>query len=280
MPIAKIAAAVDLYYEETGSGFPLVWSHEFGGDHRSWEPQVRYFSRRYRVITYNHRGYPPSSVPKGAASYSQDILVEDLHRLFRRLGITQAHLGGCSMGANVARDFALAHTGLVRSLIMVGAGAGSVHRSEFLTGQAAMADGLEREGMAARLRSFDNLSTRATFKVKDPRGFAEFMRQAGEHDAQACAHMAREVMSKRRTVPELEAPLRALRVPTLIAVGDQDAPCVEPSMMMRALIPHAGLVVFPACGHTPNIEEPGLFNLHVAEFLAAVEGGSWAGWRA
>jgi pimeloyl-ACP methyl ester carboxylesterase len=87
-------------------------------------------------------------------------------------------------------------------------------------------------------------------------------------------------MAKRRTVPELEAPLRALRAPTLIMVGDQDAPCVEPSMMMRALIPHAGLVVFPACGHTPNIEEPGLFNLHVAEFLAAVERGRWAGWAA
>ena len=86
-------------------------------------------------------------------------------------------------------------------------------------------------------------------------------------------------MAKRRTVPELAGPLRALRVPTLIMVGDQDAPCVEPSMMMRALIPHAGLVVFPACGHTPNIEEPGLFNLHVAEFLASVEHGRWAGWR-
>ena len=131
----------------------------------------------------------------------------------------------------------------------------------------------------AREFGVDTLSTRASFKAKDLRGFAEFMRQAGEHDAQACAHLAREVMSKRLTVQELETKLRTLRVPTLIAVGDQDAPCVEPSMMMRALIPHAGLVVFPACGHTPNIEEPGLFNLHVAEFLAAVECSSWAGWR-
>ena len=163
---------------------------------------------------------------------------------------------------------------------MVGAGAGSVNREEFLKGQAAIADGLEREGMVARLRSFDTVPSRAAFKAKDPRGFAEFIRQAGEHDAQACAHLAREVMSKRRTVPELEARLRALRVPTLIMVGDQDTPCVEPSLMMRAMIPHAGLVVFPACGHTPNIEEPALFNLHVAEFLAAVERGRWAGWTA
>jgi pimeloyl-ACP methyl ester carboxylesterase len=103
---------------------------------------------------------------------------------------------------------------------------------------------------------------------------------ASEHDAQACAHLAREVMSKRKTVPELEGALRALRLPVLIMVGDQDAPCVEPSFAMRNLLPHAGLVVFPACGHTPNLEEPGLFNAHLAEFLAAVEAGRWAGWRA
>jgi pimeloyl-ACP methyl ester carboxylesterase len=276
MPTAKLGD-VELYYEETGEGVPLVWSHEFGGDHRSWEPQVRYFSRRYRVITYNHRGYPPSSVPKEARAYSQDLLVEDLHRLLRHLGLSQVHLGGCSMGANVARDFAIAHPDLTRSLIMVGAGAGSVNRDQFLKGQAATAEGLDREGMTSRLRSFETIGTRASFKTKDPRGFAEFLRQAGEHDAQACAHLAREVMVKRRTVPEVADGLRALRVPTLIMVGDQDAPCVEPSIMMRALIPHAGLVVFPACGHTPNIEEPDLFNLHVAEFLASVEHGRWAG---
>jgi len=169
---------------------------------------------------------------------------------------------------------------MLRSLILVGAGAGSVNRDSFLAGQADTAAGLEREGQAHRLRSFDTLATRATFKAKDPRGFAEFARQAGEHDAQACAHLAREVMAKRKTVGELEAGLRALRVPTLVMVGDRDAPCVEPSLMMRAMIPHAGLVVFPACGHTPNIEEPGLFNLHVTEFLASVERGRWAGWSA
>jgi pimeloyl-ACP methyl ester carboxylesterase len=276
MPIARVNG-VDLYHEITGDGTPLVWSHEFGGDHRSWEPQVRYFSRRHRVVTYNHRGYPPSSVPKAAGDYSQTLLVEDLQQLLRQLALGPVHLGGCSMGANVARDFAIAHPEMLRSLIMVGAGAGSVNREAFLAGQAEIAAGLDREGQASRIRNLESIPTRATFKQKDPRGFAEFLRQASEHDAQACAHLAREVMSKRKTVPELEPALRALRVPTLIMVGDRDAPCVEPSLMMRALIPRAGLVVFPACGHTPNIEEPGLFNLHVAEFLSAVEAGRWAG---
>jgi pimeloyl-ACP methyl ester carboxylesterase len=275
MPTARVNG-VDLYYEVTGEGTPLVWSHEFGGDYRSWEPQVRYFSRRHKVVTYNHRGYPPSSVPKAASDYSQDILVEDLHQLLRHLDLGPVHLAGCSMGANVSRDFAIAHPAMLRSLNMIGAGAGSVDRPAFLAGQAAIAAGLDRDGQPSRIRNFDAIPTRASFKRKDPRGFAEFLRGASEHDAQACAHLAREVMSKRRTVPELEAQLRALRVPTLIMVGDQDSPCVEPSLMMREFIPHAGLVVFPACGHTPNIEEPGLFNAHVAEFLAAVEARRWA----
>ena len=279
MPIARVNG-VDLYWEATGQGSPLVFSHEFGGDHRSWEPQVRYFSRRHRVITYNHRGYPPSSAPAAARDYSQDLLVEDLFQLLKKLDTGPVHLVGCSMGANAARDFALAHPESTRSLVMVGAGAGSVDRERFLEGQRATAATLEREGMAGLLASFASLPTRAAFRAKDPRGFDEFLRLAGEHDAQACAHLAREVMSKRKTVFEVEAGLRTLRVPALIVVGDQDAPCVEPSLAMRSWMPHAGLAVFPACGHTVNIEEPALFNLHLAEFLSAVESGRWAGWSA
>jgi len=277
MAMARVNG-VDLYWEETGQGTPLVWTHEYGGDLRSWEPQVRYFSRRHRVVTYNHRGYPPSTVPRAARDYSQDLLVEDLHQLLTHLGLGPVHLGGCSMGANVARDFAIAHAKMTLSLILVGAGAGAIDREQFLQAQEATAAGLEREGIAARIRAFESVPTRASFRAKDPRGFAEFLRQAGEHDVQACAHLAREVMAKRKTVFDLEAGLKALRVPTLIMVGDRDAPCVEPSLLMRGWMPHAGLVIFPACGHTPNIEEPGLFNVHVAEFLAAVEGGRWAGW--
>jgi pimeloyl-ACP methyl ester carboxylesterase len=269
---------VDLYYEETGQGTPLVWSHEYGGDYRSCEPQVRYFCRRHRVITYNHRGYPPSSVPKAAEEYSQALLVEDLYQLLRRLGHGPVHLAGCSMGANVARDLALAHPEMVQSLIMVGAGAGSVDREPFLQSLTAAATALDREGMDALVRGYDVIPTRAAFRTKDPRGFAEFRKHAGEHDAQACAHLAREVMCKRPTVFDVESGLKALTVPTLIMVGDEDTPCVEPSLVMRSWIPHSGLVVLPVSGHTVNIEEPDLFNRHVAEFLAAVETGRWAGW--
>jgi len=275
MAIAHVNG-VDLYYEETGDGFPLVWSHEFGGDHRSWEPQVRYFARRYRVVTYNHRGYPPSEVPKDAGAYSQELLIEDLHQLLRRLGIAQAHIGGCSMGANVALNFALAHPAITRSLVVVGAGAGTVGRETFTTRQNATADALEHEGIESLVRGFANNPTRRAFRRKDPRGWEEFVRHVREHSAIACAHLARGVMLRRPTVSELEPRLRQLHVPTLVVVGDEDEPCVEPSLMLRRFLPRAGLLMVPATGHTVNNEEPGLFNLHVAEFLAAVEQNRWA----
>ena len=64
MPTLTTDDGVKLYYEEAGSGAPIVFVHEFGGDHRSWEPQLRHFSRRYRCVAYNARGYPPSDVPQ------------------------------------------------------------------------------------------------------------------------------------------------------------------------------------------------------------------------
>lgn len=278
MPIIPVNG-VDLYYEETGQGVPLVWSHEFGGDYRAWEPQVRHFARRYRVITYNHRGYPPSGVPKQAEAYTHEQLIEDLHQLLRALGVRQAHVGGLSMGANVALNFGLAHPELTKSLIIAACGSGTVDRERALAQTAANAEAYERDGIAALVRNFDTLPTRAVFKAKDPRGWAEFLRYASEHDAQACAHIARGVIMRRKTIFELEARLRTLRVPTLVMVGDQDEPCLEPALFMRRHLPHAGVVVLPMSGHTINIEEPALFNAHVAEFLTAVENGRWGTWR-
>src|SRR6478609_5467727 len=72
MPKLTTDDGVQLYYEEAGAGTPVVFVHEFGGDYRSWEPQVRHFSRRYRCIVYSARGYLPSDVPKGFESYSQE----------------------------------------------------------------------------------------------------------------------------------------------------------------------------------------------------------------
>src|SRR5690348_18325945 len=77
MPQVSTDDGVRLYVEETGAGLPVLFLHEFAGDHRSWEPQVRALSRRYRCVTYSARGYPPSDVPDDPGAYSQARAVAD-----------------------------------------------------------------------------------------------------------------------------------------------------------------------------------------------------------
>ena len=88
MPFITTDDGVKLAYEETGSGTPVVFVHEFAGDMTSWEPQLRTFGMRYRAIAYNARGYPPSDVPPTPASYSQDRARLDI------LAVLDGLLGG------------------------------------------------------------------------------------------------------------------------------------------------------------------------------------------
>ena len=181
MPTASING-VSLYYESHGEGFPLVWSHEFAGDYRSWAPQVRFFSRRYRVVTYNARGYPPSEVPPDVEAYSQDNAVEDLRGLLEHLGIEQAHIGGLSMGGNVALNFGLAYPGMARSLIVAGTGTGSTEVDSFRATVNERADRMEALGMSG-MSDYARGPARVQLQRKDPMGWQEFADQLAEHSA-------------------------------------------------------------------------------------------------
>src|SRR3972149_4515000 len=122
MPYAN-SNGVRLYYEEVGRGTPLVFVHEFADDLYSWEAQLRYFSRRYRCIAFNARGYPPSDVPQALSRYSQAIATDDIASVMRHLKISKAHLIGCSMGGYATIHFGLRYARLALSLTAVGGGA-------------------------------------------------------------------------------------------------------------------------------------------------------------
>src|SRR5690242_12269649 len=94
---------VRLYADSAGAGAPLLFIHEFAGDHRSWEPQVRFFGRGYRCVTYAARGYPPSGVPAAPDAYSQQRAVDDAVAVLDGLGIDRAHVVGLSMGRSEER---------------------------------------------------------------------------------------------------------------------------------------------------------------------------------
>ena len=100
---------VKLYYEETGSGIPVVFVHEFAGDHRSWEPQVQHFGRRYRAITFAARGFAPSDIPPEASSYSQGRAADDIASVLDHLAIPEAHIVGLSMGGFATWHFGFRH---------------------------------------------------------------------------------------------------------------------------------------------------------------------------
>ena len=274
MPLAPVNG-INLYYEERGDGFPLVWSHEFAGDFRSWKAQVNFFSRRYRVITYNARGYPPSDVPERLDDYTQARSVDDLKGLLDHLGVEYAHVGGLSMGGNVALNFGLTYPETARSLIVAGTGAGSTDQDAFRENVAARADAMREGGMAA-MDDYSNSQTRAQLRRKDPLGFDEFRRGLMEHSPLGSALTFAGVQGRRPTIFALEDKMRALNVPTLIMTGDEDEPCIETSVFMKRCIPKSGLAVLPQSGHAVNLEEPDLFNRLVLDFLTAVEQGAWA----
>src|ERR1700741_1000463 len=125
MPHLTTDDKVKLYYEDSGSGIPIVFVHEFAGDYRSWEPQVRFFARRYRCIAYNARGYPPSDVPGDVERYSQDRARDDIRAVLDALKIDKAHIVGLSMGGFATLHFGFTYPGRARSLVIAGAGYGA-----------------------------------------------------------------------------------------------------------------------------------------------------------
>lgn len=267
---------VELYYEDTGSGYPVVFCHEFASDYRGWDPQVRAFGRSYRCITFSYRGFPPSSVPESPAAYSQDHLIEDLRALVEHLKINEAHFVGFSMGGSVVLNFALRYPELCRTIVVVGAGSGTTNRAQFEHDIDATVNLLNTRGIEGFADVYGEGPTRLPFKRKDPHGYAVFRRQLADHSATGQALTMLGVLRPRPTIFALEPQLNTLQVPTLIVIGDEDEPCVDPAVFMKRHIPSAGLLVLPQSGHAVNLEEPALFNAAVLEFFRLAEAGRWA----
>lgn len=277
MPRITTDDGVELHVEETGSGSPVIFVHEFAGDHRSWEPQMRYFARRHRSIAYAARGWPPSDVPEELEKYSQARACDDIRAVLDALDIDKAHVVGLSMGGFATLHFGITYPDRALSLTVAGCGYGAEkdEREKFRAETVVIADLLEKEGMAAFAEAYAYGPTRVQYENKDPRGFAEFKAQLAEHSNIGSARTQVGVQRERPSLFDLEDKLRGLNVPTLIVSGDEDWPCLLPGIYMKQCIATAGLLIVPNTGHTVNLEEPALFNQGVADFIAAVEAGRW-----
>jgi pimeloyl-ACP methyl ester carboxylesterase len=275
MPYAMSSGA-NIYFEETGQGIPILFLHEFAGDHRSWTDQIRYFSRGYRCITVAARGYPPSDVPSDDSAYSQEIANRDALAVLDHLKIDKAHVIGLSMGAYTALQLTITAPDRLRSAVPAGAGSGShpSTRDQFLKEAEAASQVMEK---AAKLAA-DQMGvgpTRVQLLNKDLQGWHTFITHLAEHPPGGSARVLRNVQGKRPSLYDLEPQLREVAVPVLLIVGDEDEPCLDVNLFMKRIMPSAQLAMLPGSGHVLNYEEPALMNHLTERFLSAVDRGSW-----
>lgn len=268
---------VRLWYETAGAGSAVVFVHEFGGNHLSWEPQMTAFARRHLCLTFAARGYPPSEVPREVSAYGQARAADDIVAVMDAAGLAKAHLVGLSMGGFAVLHAAIRHPGRVLSTVAAGTGYGAEKAQEayFRGVSEQVARGFETLGSPAFASTYALGPSRVQFQHKDPRGWQAFADRLATHDAHGAANTMRGVQAQRPSLYDMEAALKALEAPVLVMAGDEDDHCLQPGLYLKRTIPRCGLAVLPKSGHTLNLEEPELFNRLVADFIAQVEAGGW-----
>lgn len=278
MPHVTTRDGVKLHYEEAGSGTPVVFVHEFAGDLRSWEPQLAHFSRRYRCIAYNARGYPPSDVPESWERYSQEVARDDVLAVLDGLKLERAFIVGLSMGGFASLHFGIKYSARALGLVVAGCGYGAhpEQREAFQRSSRANAELITKEGMAKFAATYGHNATRLQLRDKDPRGFALYIKYLTEHSAQGSANTMLGYQARRPSLYDLKKEMAGITAPTLVMCGDEDDATLEPGLLMKRIIPNMGLVVLPRTGHGMNLEDPALFNRIVEDFFHQVESGRWA----
>ena len=271
------AAGARLHVEEHGDGYPIIFLHELGSDLRQWEDQVRYFSRAYRCVTYNARGYPPSDVPADPADYGWERSVDDIAAVMDGLGIDRAHVVGLSMGAYAALQFGLRHPQRVTAIVSAAAGSGSSPdgRHAWLRETSILARAFAERGPATIAEKIATSAARIQLKYKDPKRWREFADQLRHQSGQGLSNTVIRCQALRPSLHDLRDQLSTMTTPVLLVVGDEDAACLETNLMLKATLPNAGLWIAPNTGHTINLEEPAAFNAQLETFLGAVERQIW-----
>lgn len=267
---------VKIFIEESGTGLPLIFLHEFLNDHTGWDDQMRRFSRDYRCIAIATRGYPPSDCPEDDEAYSQDIFKKDVLAVMDHLGLEAAHLVGLSMGAYTALHLARDNPERVLSVIAASGAAGGYEpgREAFEAQTAASAKELAGHETMPGV-ALASGPTRVQLKRKDPVGWQRVVDIIEKRPTHSAAITMRKIQLGRVPVFRLRDELAAMKTPVLLMVGDEDESCLDVNLWLKRVMPSARLVVLPGCGHVLHAEEPGLFNALVADFLSSVDRGSW-----
>jgi pimeloyl-ACP methyl ester carboxylesterase len=258
MPRVRING-IDLHYDISGRGQPLLFIHGLGSSGRDWHEQASFFSRHFQVVTFDLRGHGQSEKPPGP--YSMPLFASDTARLLAVLGLAPAHVVGISLGGMVALQLAADSPATVRSLVIVNAG------SEFVVRTLQ-----ERWQVIMRLLTVRLLGMRRLGEILAKRLFPKagqaglrqlFATRWAENDPRAYLAALRALVGWSVT-----ARLDGIDMPTLIVAADQDYTPLAVKEACVARMPRAELVVIRDSRHATPVEHPALFNETLMAFLS------------
>jgi len=240
---------VKIYYEDHGDGPAVLLSHGYSATSKMWDGQVEALKGNYRVITWDMRGHGQSDSPDESKAYSEAATCDDMAGILRHLGIQKAVIGGLSLGGYMSLAFNVAHPEMTAALMLFDCGPGyknPVGREGWNKTAVSRAEAFEKDGLESLGRGAE-------------------VRIAQHRSAQGLANAARGMLAQFdsriiESLPEIE-------VPTLVLVGDQDAPFLNGTDYMAAKIPNSKKVVIENAGHASNIDQPAAFNAAVKGFL-------------
>ena len=263
--IADIHGA-PMYYEATGTGHPLILVHAGIADNRMWDDQVRVFAQHFWVLRYDMRGYGKTPIVAGAFSHWQD-----LHDLMKFLGITQAHLLGCSKGGAAVLDFALEHPRMVSALVLVASAPGGYRFEGDPPPQWDEMVAAFKQGDFARAAELE-VQIWVDGPQRKPEQVDSTVRaRVQEMDMIALANEAKKLGEEQPREPAAVNRLHEIAAPTLVVIGDlDDANLVKSGEVLAGSISHAQKVVISGAAHLPNMEKPEEFNRAVLDFLTGL----------
>jgi pimeloyl-ACP methyl ester carboxylesterase len=257
-----------LAWESAGEGPDVVFLHPGLWDGRTWDEQFGVFSRTYRVLRFDFRGYGRSSRPEPGQSYSH---VDDFAAVMDAASIERAALVGCSMGGSTAIDFALEHPSRVSALVLAASGLNAF--DDRLTPQEEAELELLNAPVAEAMEAGDmERAERARLRIWAPLGAEdEAGRRISEIAFDNIHEMTMDESGRRDISPPAIERLEQIKAPTLVLPADKD-PLVfrRLSAILAERIPDARLVQIPQTDHVVNMRRPAEFNRVVLRFLGEV----------
>lgn len=248
---------IELYYETSGEGQPVLFIHGLGSSTRDWEYQTPFFSKQYQVVTFDLRGHGQTEKPPGPYAMSQ--FASDAAALIQSLNLPPVHVVGLSLGGMVAFQMAVDHPQLVRSLVIVNSGPELVIRTLKDRWRVFMRFLIVR---LLGMRKMGEVLSKRLFPKADQTELAHtFIERWAENDRRAYTDAMRAIVGW-----SVAQHLPNLHIPTLVLSGDQDYTPVTHKEVYVAQMPQAELVVIPDSRHVTPVDQPELFNQAIISF--------------